>query len=77
MLIKDNSNAFIFTTSAFWLYETNLGLKVVSSNNREHSAYIALSKVKAKEAMDHIYKCYKRGDRCCDLNDLLKKDNEK
>lgn len=48
------------------------GLRIIGNNERENNAFIWIGALDTKEVMDHIYKCYKRDDRCCDLNDLIK-----
>jgi len=82
MLIRDLNNTFFFTTSAFIIKETissntsSKFLTIESNTPRETHQTIYVSTIPHAEVMNHIYKCYKRADRCCDLNDLLKKDNK-
>jgi len=71
MLIRDLNNTFFFTTSAFYVTNINSALRIISNNYRE-TGVICIDDINPQEAMDHIYKCYKRDDRCCDLNDLKK-----
>jgi len=77
MLIRDLNNVFYFTTGAFLIANSIEGLRIISNNARESNVVLFTDNLDKQECMGYIYKCYRRDDRCCDLNDLLKKDNEK
>lgn len=74
MIIKNKNNNLIFTNALMGItmsLEDPTELVIHTSSSIECLVRIPDSTTQA-ECMDHIYKCYKRDDRCCDLNDLIK-----
>lgn len=76
MLIKDTEKNFFFTGTAFYLGKVYMGnneflLQINTTALRQDGRIIIHKGIEIEEAMDYIYKCYKRHDRCCDLNDIV------
>ncbi len=72
MIIKDMMDDLFFSQSIFYLTAFGDGQIKLISNGRDEETIIFCKPIHASKAMDYIYKCYKRDDRCCDLNDLIK-----
>lgn len=72
MLIKDLDNTFYFTQNAFYLSSSSSGMIKMYSAHKDTLGIWIGDNLDQRDAMDYIYQCYKRGERCCDLNDLKK-----